>query len=332
VFGIISRHAPELLFELLEILYNLKVLWALRNCTRGSYDLMYERYSLFGIAGVMAAGRLDIPIIQEINYLESSPLARKRAWLLRHITRALERYVLRNATAFSAVSSTLVHELITHGVSEARICMIPNAADPVVMDPSLYDRYAWRNRIGIGKDSVVIGFVGGFYPWHGVPVFIEQIAPLLKERKDVSLLLVGDGPERKSAEDTARHQGVSGKVFFLGSVDHSLLPGILSCIDIGVMPHSNNYGSPMKVFEYMSMEIPVVAPKFPPLEDVIRDGENGFLFSSGSYKEMVGKISRLTCDSDLRKVVGQTARKDVVAVHNWNRNVERILLLLRAAG
>lgn len=332
IFRFVSRYMPETLFELLEILYNINIFWMLRGCSPGSYDLIYERYSLFGIAGTVVAGRLGMPIILEINYLVSSPLARRRTRLLGSLARRMERYLLRKATAFAAVSSSLVRELVSAGVPETRIGMIPNAVDPTVFDPSLHDGRSGRNRLGIGERATVIGFVGGFYPWHGVPAFIESLVPLLKSREDLSLLLVGEGPERKKAEETARRRGVFRKVHFTGSVPHFELPAILSCMDIGVMPNSNHYGSPMKVFEYMAMEISVVAPRLPPLEDVIREGRNGFLFMSGKERELLEKIDLLLYDSDMRKEIGRTARRDVVKVHNWRANAEKALHLLAPDG
>lgn len=328
IFRMVSRHAPEAVFEFLEILYNFSVLWNLRRCPPGTYDLIYERYSLFGVAGTVLSARLGIPIVLEINYLASSPLARQRTRLFGSLAQRMERYLLRKATAFAAVSSTLCRELASCGVPEERIGMIPNAADPVLFDPSRFDRRAERRRLGIGERSTIIGFVGGFYPWHGVPGFIESLAPLLRSRDDLLLLLVGDGPERKRAEDAAWKEKVGSRVHVTGNVAHADLPAVLSCMDIGVMPNSNWYGSPMKVFEYMAMEIPIVAPRLPPLEDVIHEGRNGTLFQPGSNRELLDSIEILLKDGMRRREIGRSARWDILENHNWRENAGKALRLL----
>ncbi|MBI5118509.1 glycosyltransferase family 4 protein [Candidatus Poribacteria bacterium] len=332
-YRIISRYAPELVFELLELLYNGKALWSLWKSHRASScQALYERYSLFGIAGVIAARRLGVPIVVEINYLASSPLFRKRTRALDPVARRMERFLLRRATGFVAVSSTLVRELIASGVPEARIRLTPNAADPCLFDPDVPGACGSRSRFRIRDGGIVIGFVGGFYPWHSVPRLVEAVVPLMRERDDLYLMLVGEGPDKDVAASIAMKSGVSDRVILTGSVPHPELPTVLSCMDLGVMPNSNDYGSPMKVFEYMAMGIPVIAPRLPPLADVIRDGENGILFSPGNLVEMREKIARLMRDDDLRRTMGRKARRDIIETHNWKANAGKALELLSRGG
>jgi glycosyltransferase involved in cell wall biosynthesis len=81
----------------------------------------------------------------------------------------------------------------------------------------------------------------------------------------------------------------------------------------------------MKVFEYMAMGKPVVAPRFGPLAEVISDGAEGFLFTPSAGREMADALGRLLDDSPLRLAMGERGRATVLARHTWQRNVEKIL-------
>ena len=95
------------------------------------------------------------------------------------------------------------------------------------------------------------------------------------------------------------------------------------------MPDSNDYGSPVKLFEYMAMGKAVVAPSVGPIEDVIKDGENGILFKKSEVGELAKAIKLLVDDEILRSRVGEKARQSVCQNHTWTKNAEKILSYMR---
>jgi len=106
------------------------------------------------------------------------------------------------------------------------------------------------------------------------------------------------------------------------------LPGHVAAFDIAVMPDSNEYGSPMKIYEYMAMGKPVVAPRLGPLEDGIVDGETGILFPRRDAAALRAALEKLLRDDRLRAGMGARARDHVLAKHTWDRNAARILEVL----
>ena len=91
------------------------------------------------------------------------------------------------------------------------------------------------------------------------------------------------------------------------------------------MPDSNNYGSPMKLFEYGALGKPVVMPRYSPIEEVLEDGVNGLMFEPGSVVDMADKIVRLAKDPALRARLENRLKHDVLTNHTWTKNAERIL-------
>jgi glycosyltransferase involved in cell wall biosynthesis len=98
-------------------------------------------------------------------------------------------------------------------------------------------------------------------------------------------------------------------------------------MDIAVLPDSNAYGSPMKLFEYLAMGKAVVAPRVGPVEEIVRDGENGLLIEPANAEQLAERVLRLAEDPGLRFRLGQQGRAEVLARHTWRRNAETVLAI-----
>ncbi len=325
----LADHVPELLFELMEIVYNVPAYFRLRRALRAPGTVaLYERYAFFNVAGALAARSARVPLVLEVNYTADTPLYRRRSRLLRPLARRLERHVFRSADRIAAVSTVLSRQIAADGVDAERVVTIPNAADAERFRPEISGSEV-RKRYGL-EGARVIGFTGAFFPWHGVALLIEALPELFREIPSAAALLVGEGPERAALEARVRESGLSDRVRFAGWVGHDKLPEHVAAFDVAVMPDSNEYGSPMKIYEYMAMGKPVVAPRLGPLEDGIRDGETGVLFPRGEVWALREALAGLLRDDARRAAMGEWAREHVVTRHTWDRNAARIVALLPA--
>jgi glycosyltransferase involved in cell wall biosynthesis len=323
----LAERLPEFLFELAEIAYNVPAYLRLRRALRMfGAQALYERYAFFNVAGALAARSARVPLILEVNYTASTPLYRRRSRLLLPLARAAERFVFRRAHLVAAVSSVLSRRVAEAGVPAERIVTLPNAADPERFRPEL-SGLGVRARYGL-DGARVIGFTGAFFPWHGVRLLIDALPGLLREVPDAAVLLVGEGPERPDLEERVRKAGLEKRVRFTGWVGHEELPAHVAAFDVAVMPDSNEYGSPMKIYEYMAMGKPVVAPRLGPLQDGVRDGETGILFERLDASALEAALSSLLRDEARRLRMGTRAREHVLESHTWLRNAERILARL----
>jgi glycosyltransferase involved in cell wall biosynthesis len=322
-----AERLPEFFFELMEIAYNVPAYFRLRRALRSfRADALYERYAFFNVAGALAARAARVPLILEVNYTATTPLYRKRSRALLPLARAAERFVFGRATRIAAVSTVLSRHVVANGVPAERVVTLPNAADPERFRADLSGR-AVRDRYGL-NGARVVGFSGAFFPWHGVGFLIDVLPGLLRKVPETSILLVGDGPERRVLEEQVRRAGLSERVRFTGRVGHDELPAHVAAFDVAVMPDSNEYGSPMKIYEYMAMGKPVVGPRLGPLEDGIKDGETGILFERLDASALESALATLLRDESRRRLMGQRAREHVLASHTWARNAERILALV----
>lgn len=330
--GLVSRllsalasRAPEWLFELSELLYNLVAWWRLRaRLQRDDPAWIYERYSLFLFAGVWLARRRGVPIVLEVN--DSAVMPRVRPLLMRALAQRIEKWVFNHCDGLVFVSSAFRDQVLAAHGSLSRTIISPNAADISRFDPARTDRHATRRRLGI-DDKLVCGYLGAFIEWHGIHRFIDEAAPQLVERADIALLLVGDGKTRAQVEASLQYHGVADHAVLTGAVPHDQVPELLAAMDISVLPDSNTYGSPMKLFELMAMGVPVVAPDYGPVAEVIEDGVTGWLFPRGNIQRCLEILLALT-PAQIRQV-GDQARQYILAHRQWRNNAMQLVDLFR---
>lgn len=155
---------------------------------------------------------------------------------------------------------------------------------------------------------------------------MDAAEEVVKSLADVKFIIVGDGPLRDELKErVARSPLLKEAVILTGSVPHSELQPYIASFDVGVMPDSNDYGSPMKIFEYMVMGKPVVAPRLRPIEEVIEDGENGILFAAKNKEALSGALIALLNDRRRHERIASRARLNVLEKHTWKKHAETIL-------
>lgn len=331
LYALISRNMPELVFELAEIAYNLSLGARLRRyMATNDIDCIYERYAIFSVAAARAAHRLSIPLILELNYHSGSALVRRRSKLLAPLARRFDDWMFSRASTIAVVSNQLAKELkMDFGVPDHKIVLTPNAADPERIKPV---GSCPGHPPGLDMEGrKVIGFVGGFYPWHGLPLLIEAYSQVSKRIPDSVLFLIGEGPEKEKIQKMVNRLGLRERVIFTGSVEHGELPAYISQFTVGVMPDSNDYGSPMKIFEYMAAGKPVVVPDYAPLLDVIEDGRQGYVFKKNSVDSLCDALIRVLDGDEVAKKMGAHARRLIEEERNWERNASLVLANLEKA-
>ncbi|GAB3786453.1 glycosyltransferase family 4 protein [Dyella agri] len=327
--GALVSRMPGVLFEVLELGYNLVTLVRMRRAfARFKPQLIYERYSLFLFATLWLARRHGIPVILEIN--DSALVERVRPLWLKSLARRIEGWCLRQATGLVFISSYFQQQARAAYGDIAPSVVSPNAADLARFDPSRHDRERLRAERGVAG-RVVCGYVGAFVHWHGVNGFVEAIAARLTEVPELVLVLVGDGRSLPEVRDLVQAHGLADRILLPGRVPHNEIPAWIACMDYAVLPDSNRYGSPVKLFEFMAMGVAMVAPDYAPVAEVIDDGRTGWLFPQRELLACVQRVLQLAAQSDERLRVGAAAREYIVRERQWRNNAEQLLGLLPEA-
>ena len=318
--------------ELRRILYNGELhKQLLRRFLDDPPDLIYERASLYGMAGVRLAEALRRPLLVELNAPLTLEHAAYRAGSLGDLAAEAERWMLTRADAVLVVSGDLGEYVRGIGVEPGRICVVPNGVDPVLFQPGPAES-SMRERWGL-KDGPVLAFVGGLRPWHGVEVLPALLERLLCRHPDVQLAIVGDGPLRGELESEVRARRLDGAVIFTGALPQEEVASLVRHVAVGLAPYPRLehafYFSPLKLFEYMAAGTAVVAARLGQIAEVIRDGETGLLYPPGDLEALVGACERLLEDPGLRNRLGRAAAADVRARYTWDKNAARVVTIAR---
>lgn len=329
VWRFVSRHFPNWLFELAEMAYNIPAyIRVSRELRAERYDLVYERYAFFLVAGALAAARHGVPFVLEVNEVSGVPeRARKQSFL--HLCNAFERMLFRRCSRIHAVSSYLADRANAAGASSGQLVVVPNGFD-MKRIPAAPRREELRRRFGL-DGAFVLGFAGWFDDWDRLSNLVEVMARILKVSPDFRLCLIGDGRGRAAAAARAAELGIADKIIFTGAVARAEVYDYLSMLDVGVLPNSNMFGSPMIMFEMMGLGIPLVLPRLPPIEDVHKHGQTALLFKPLNVEECSECVLSLLANASLREHIAAAAKIRLLEEHSWIRTVERILDLKPSA-
>jgi glycosyltransferase involved in cell wall biosynthesis len=203
-------------------------------------------------------------------------------------------------------------------------------------------REEMRQNLGIAPGARVIAGIGRIVRWKGQDVLLRALSPVLQERADVVVLLVGgaggDADSRRfEAELTmmVRQLGLEGRVRFTGFMDD--VPGVLAASDLVV--HSAIRPEPFGrvIAEAMAAGRPVIATRGGGAAEIIRHGGNGLLTPMGSVERLTEAIGSILNDPARARTMTQRASEDVgerFGVPRLVRTVTAIYrgILVRSAG
>ncbi|MEF8982858.1 glycosyltransferase family 4 protein [Thiohalorhabdus sp.] len=327
-FRLLGRPVPGWVYELLALGYNVPAF--LRLCAalvRERPAMVYERYALFGVAGRLAAGLFRVPFVLEVNAPLSLEMERESGLAFRGPAQALEDWLFRRATRTIVVSGAMADILEGQGTPRERLVIMPNGVDREAFHPDV-DGSGVRRDLG-WQDGLLVGFVGWVRPWHGVDGLVEAARRLRDAIPELRLLIVGDGPAVPALRQQAEEAGLSERVHITGAVARSEVPAHLAAMDVAVQPDVTEYASPIKLFEYLAMARPVVAPRKPNITEVVSDGEQALLFRPGSTDELTKTLQRLHADPDLRSRLGRAgARLIEERGYYWEANAQKVTELV----
>jgi glycosyltransferase involved in cell wall biosynthesis len=139
------------------------------------------------------------------------------------------------------------------------------------------------------------------------------------------LLIVGDGPARDALEKRAMTLNVTNRLTITGVVGRDDVAAHVAAFDIALQPAVVDYASPLKLFEYMALGRPVVAPAQPNIMEILTDGENALLFDPRDPRGLGSAVERLSRDPGLRQRIGDAARRTIQSRRlTWADNAIRV--------
>lgn len=266
--------------------------------------------------GRVAARLAGVPVIVAGERSVDPWKNRWQFWLDRWLARSTQRIV---------VNSTGTREFyVAHGLPSEKFVVIPNAVQTA--QPPDRSREQLLTELELPLESRLIGAIGRLWPQKRVHDLIWAADLLKVVRRDVHLLIVGDGPLRKKLEKFRRQVDIEDHVHFLGHrADVSRWLAHLDLLWLG----SGYEGQPNVVLEAMAAGVPVVATDIPGTRDLVVPDATGYLVPVGDRAAFARRSQQILNDADLAARLGDEGKHRALAEFSVERMVERYVTLYR---
>lgn len=155
------------------------------------------------------------------------------------------------------------------------------------------------------SERATVCFIGRLVPEKGLKVLIKAMNILLEKLPSARLLVVGDGPEKRSLERFSKDLKLSESIEFLGFVPNEELNDVLFRSHVLAIP--SIWAEPFGIvgIEASARGLPVVATRGGGLEEIVENNSNGFLVNPGNAEELADKLYSILTDSELAQRMGK---------------------------
>jgi glycosyltransferase involved in cell wall biosynthesis len=288
-----------------------------------SCEFVYERYSLWNAGGLALARDADVPFVLEVNSPLPDEAARYRGLVHEDLARGVAQLLMREADGIVCVTPAVASWVGALRGHEDGVWVIPNGVDARLFSPARDETAP-----DLGPEPT-IAFCGSFRPWHGMDDLLEAFRIVVAEHvPGARLVCVGDGPLRRDFERNAREAGLADRVHVTGLVPQHEVPRWLREASVAVAPYpriEGFYFSPLKIYEFLSMGLPVVAADTGEIPSLLGDGERGLLYEPGQPRELARALAQLLADAPRAQRMGRRGRRWVLDHATWSRRVDAIL-------
>jgi glycosyltransferase involved in cell wall biosynthesis len=248
--------------------------------------------------------------------LEAHNWPESKAWLF--------KYLIKKFVKIVAITNKLAALFIRAGLTGESITVAPDGVDLKSFDINC-DKIQARKKLALPLDKKIALYSGSLYiyGWKGVDIFLAA-AKILPE--SYLTVLVGGG----SPEVAKIKKEYSGRNLWLaGRQRRGNIPYYLKAADFLVLPNktgekiSENYTSPLKLFEYMASGVPIVAADLPSLREILSE-KNCLFFKPNQPQDLAEKIQILSANKKLAGQIAKQAYSDAKK-YTWEKRAEKII-------
>jgi phosphatidylinositol alpha-mannosyltransferase len=236
--------------------------------------------------------------------------AAARSWLFDLAAPMLRRVARRIAIRMAVSESAAAFARARLG---GRFEIVPNGTD--------VSRFADALPADLGPGPKIL-FVGRIDARKGFPVALRAFSLLARDRSDLRLIVVGDGPQRDAVGSLAPE--VRARVEMLGAVPNDALPTYHAVCDVFVAPALSGESFGMVLVEAMAAGLPVVASAIEGYRDVVRDGVDGVLVPPHEPRALAAAVGKILDDPVLAQRLAAAGR-DRADAFDWSRVGAQVL-------
>jgi glycosyltransferase involved in cell wall biosynthesis len=303
-----------------------------------SFIARYSNYLSVGVFAISACiwlcingNRTDVVISNDAFPLLLATLAREKTMYEMHDfapSTFLFRALLTRVKWILATNEWKRDETIKQFSIEPKKVVVERNSVDINMFGTLAKKEA-RSALGLSEHAQLVVYTGHLYAWKGV----DTLAGAMQSLPDVTLLCVGG--VGASLEEFKQRWGAVGNIQCIGAVPHDRIALYQSAADILALPNSAHeeisvhHTSPMKLFEYMASERPIVASRLPSILEVLPE-DMGYYADADNPASFAAAISAALNDSDSRDRA--RAARAIVLEYSWEKRIERLTTVFQSAS
>lgn len=216
-------------------------------------------------------------------------------------------YLKKNIKIANSITLTTSELQNIYKIPDEKVRIVANG-----VDTENFVNYK-KSKEKLGFDGFIVGYVGVLREW----VDLKPIFYALKNLdSEIKLLIVGSEGKLKENVEFVQNYGLADRVIFTGMIPYSSVPHYISAMDICLIPFKlnmvSNHALPLKLFEYMSCEKPIISSPIKPVKNLVGDK---ILYASNE-REYIERIKLLYENNNLRKFMAKDGRK-IALNHDW---------------
>lgn len=246
------------------------------------------------------------------------------------VRRGIHLWAIGRLGRLVCITKGLSEEYVRCGIDPRKILVAPDAVE-LERFAELPGKNEARQRLGMPADARIAVYTGHLYEWKGAHT-LALAARFLPA--GLLVYVVGGTAEDLAAFRRLLQAEGLDRVRTSGHVPPDQIPVYLAAADVLVLPNSARsetsarFTSPMKLFEYMAADRPIVASRLPSLQEVLRDGENALLVEPDDPESLAKGIMALANDEALSGRLAETARQEAQG-RTWDARAEAVLSFMQ---
>jgi len=269
-------------------------------------DLLHVHYAIpHSVSALLARQMLaqrgkHLPFVTTLHGTDITLVGMDRSYL------PITRYAIEQSDGVTSISSYLKRVTEENFGITNHIEVVHNFVNCDVYKPFADDEARAKARVRFANpDEFLFMHLSNFRPVKRIADVVHIFARVAKQLP-ARLALIGDGPDRSTAEWLAHSLGIHNRIHFLGKQDR--VSELLPLADLMLMPSEmESFG--LAALEAMACQTPAIATRVGGVPELIDDGVNGLLFPIGDVDAMAAASVALLTDPERHQTMRRAARK-----------------------
>jgi glycosyltransferase involved in cell wall biosynthesis len=194
-------------------------------------------------------------------------------------------------------------------------------------------RGEWRRKLGVSDDKCLMGIVARMSPEKGQEVFLNALTILNEnERRKIVCVIAGEDSRERGCADLlamAKRLGVEAYVTFPGKL--SSVQSLMADLDVGLITSVRSEAVCRVALEYMAFGVPVIATDTNILPDIVKPGENGWVYPAQDSAALAACLREALLHPDERLRRGRNGYDVVRAQLSLERELQEIMSVFENA-